>query len=464
MGTVNNLTSSGQKHLTYAIGTAAVPTQRSASRRKPLAGAYVALLLFLLIYFSRPEDWIPGLAVVPMAKIAGGLAFLALLFSLKQLRSSLPREVIYLTLLVGQLFLAAAISSVWRGGAVQSTLNFAKVLLIVAVMSVVVITPSRLRRLIFIQAASVAVVAAVAVWRGHLLLGRLEGIFGAYYSDPNDLALAVIISLPLCLALLFLSRGVLQKAVWEVAILVMLYAVFSTGSRGGFVALVVTAAVFLWEFAIRGRRRYLLALALFAGAILLQLSGSVLVGRLKGTLNAKDDAAAAYASGQARQQLFWRSIEVTKQHPLFGVGPGNFDQVSGLWHTTHNSFTLMSAEGGLPALVLYVLILACGFKNLRAAKRLAPKGTESRLLAGALFASLVGYAVGSFFLSVAYAFFPYILIGYTTAVLSIARRYAAQAHKFAPARQGTLEKQPYGQTTESGISSLSSEILSASRP
>jgi putative inorganic carbon (hco3(-)) transporter len=443
-------------HYSGAILSDSVPTQRCAPQRKPLVAAYVALLIFMIIYFSRPEDWIPGLSVIPLAKIAGVLASLALIFSLKQIRSTLPREVIYLILLVAQLFLAAAMSPVWRGGAVQSTLNFSKVLVIITVMSVVVNTASRLRRLIFIQAASVAAIASVAVWKGHLLLGRLEGTFGAYYSDPNDLALAIIISLPLCLALLFLSRGALQRVAWALAILVMLYTIFSTGSRGGFVALIVTAAVFLWEFAIQGRRRYLFALTVLASVILLQFSGSVLIGRLKGTLNANDDTAAAYASGQARQQLFWRSVEVTEQHPLFGVGPGNFDQVSGQWHTTHNSFTLMSSEAGLPAFILYVLILFCGFKNLRATKRLARRHTESRLLAGALLASMAGYVVGSFFLSVAYAFFPYILVAYTTALLSIARKSAAHARQFESNRQTTQENQFYMQPAESEIHFLRS--------
>jgi putative inorganic carbon (HCO3(-)) transporter len=386
------------------------------SRRQSLVGAYVSLLLFMVVYCARPEDWIPGLSVVPLAKLTGIVALLALVFSLKHTRQHLPREVLYLILLIGHLFLASAMSSVWRGGALQKTLEFAKVLLIVYAISVAVNTTSRLRWLIFIQAASVAVIAAVAVWKGHLLGGRLEGTLGAYYSDPNDLALAIIISLPLCVALLLISRSGPQRVAWALAILVMLYAALSTGSRGGFVALIVTAAVLLWEFAIRARRHYLLALAVLAGVVLWQFSSAVLLGRLKGTFNQQEDTAAAYDSAEGRQQLFWRSIEVTKQHPLFGVGPGNFQEISGSWHETHNAFTQMSAEGGVPAFILYVLILWCAFKHLRATKRLARGRRESSLLARALLASLAGYAVGSFFLSVAYAFFPYFLVGYAMAL------------------------------------------------
>ena len=94
-----------------------------------------------------------------------------------------------------------------------------------------------------------------------------------------------------------------------------------------------------------------LVFAALLGVIVLQSSSGMLVGRLKGTFNPKEDTAAAYASTQDRQQLLWRSIEVTKEHPLFGVGPGNFAQLSGNWHVAHNSFTQMSSEGGIPALI-----------------------------------------------------------------------------------------------------------------
>jgi putative inorganic carbon (HCO3(-)) transporter len=442
MGTAMSFTLSPAGDAVNAVAMDSTSVRRRISRRIPLAGAYVSLLLFMVVYCARPEDWIPGLSVVPLAKITGILALLTLMFSLKQFRYALPREVVYLILLVGQLLLAAAMSPVWRGGAVQKTLDFAKVLLIVIVMSVAVNTAIRLRRLIFIQATSVAVIAAVAVWKGRLLLGRLEGTLGAYYSDPNDLALAIIISLPLCLALLFLSRGVLQRVGWAVAILLMLYAVISTGSRGGFVSLIVTAVVFLWDFAIRGRRRYLLALAMLAGVVLWQSSSGLLVGRLKGTFNFEGDTAVTEASAEARKQLFLRSVDVTKQHPLFGVGPGNFQEISGFWHETHNSLTQMSSEGGVAAFVLYVLILGCGFKNLIATKRLARGRTESSLLARALLASLAGYAVGSFFLSVAYAFFPYFLVGYTTALFQIAKKSASRSKD----RESISQEMPENET------------------
>ena len=66
------------------------PQKRSAT-----SGAFFWLSVFYVVYCVRPEDWIPGLSHVPMAKIAGIFAFLGLLASLGRTQrkfNSLPRE------------------------------------------------------------------------------------------------------------------------------------------------------------------------------------------------------------------------------------------------------------------------------------------------------------------------------------------------------------------------------------
>ena len=177
-----------------AVATS-VKTQRT-SRAKPLSWAYGLLLLFMVVYCARPEDWIPGLAVIPIAKVAGLLALCAFLMSVGGIPLKFPREVRYLLLLVGVLFLAAIFSPVWRGGAFQTTLNFAKLLPIVLTMTFVVNTLPRLRRIIFVQVASVTAVSIAAI-KAHVLLGqRLEGALEGNYSNPNDLAIAIALSFP----------------------------------------------------------------------------------------------------------------------------------------------------------------------------------------------------------------------------------------------------------------------------
>ena len=102
--------------------------------RRPLQFAYFCLILFMLVYYARPEDWIPGVSVIPLAKTTGALLILAFLLSLGQVRGLVPREVIYLVLLLLQFFLSVPFSPVWRGGAFWNTLNFAKVVPVVFVL------------------------------------------------------------------------------------------------------------------------------------------------------------------------------------------------------------------------------------------------------------------------------------------------------------------------------------------
>ncbi len=413
--------------LVRVMTTDSITAPRTIPHRKPLGAAYISLLLFMVVYCARPEDWIPGLHYLPLAKITGGLAILALLFALRSNLQRLPREVIYLIVLIIQLWVAVPMSPVWRGGAFNTMLDFTKVLPIIVVMTLVVNTIKKLRWLILVQAGSVAAIAAATIWKGRQLGGRLEGALGGIYGNSNDLAFAIAISVPLCLFFLFRSKSRLGKTIWALAILVMVYALFLTASRAGLISLVAATATCLWELAIRGRRRYLLVVAVVAGVAFWVFAGNRVGSRFDATAQTTDaERASAYLSAQQRWDLLAQSLKETARHPLFGVGPGNFQVVSGSWHVTHNSYTQMSSEGGVLAFLLYVMILWRGFVNLAATKGLPRSAEDRRILAGALRASLVAFVFGSFFASEAYQFFPYFLVAYTTALYRISAREAIE--------------------------------------
>lgn len=402
------------------MATDPIAVPRAIPHRKPLGAAYVWLLLFMVVYCARLGEWIPGLHSLRLAATTGGLAIIALLFALRNNRQRLPRELIYLILLFVQLWMTVPLSPVWRGGAFSTMRDFTKVLPIIIVMALVVNTMKKLRWLIVVQAASVATIAAATIWKRHQFNGRLEGALNGMYSNPNDLAFAIAISVPLCLYFLFRSRSKLGKNIWAVAILVMVYAVFLTASRGGLIALVAAVAMCLWEFAVRGRRRYLLVVTVVAGIAFWVYAAKEVSSRFDATARSTSaEQTSAYGSTQERWDLLIRSLKVTAKHPLFGVGPGNFEVVSGHWRVTHNSFTQISSEGGVLAFVLYIMIFWRGFANLAATKRLSRPVKETRILASALRASLVAFVFGSFFASEAYQFFPYLFVAYTTALYRI---------------------------------------------
>lgn len=439
---------------------ASAPLQRgSAPKREPQAGAFFWLSAFYVVYCARPEDWIPGLAYVPLAKISAVFALLGLVMSAGRSKrgfGDLPREAKYFFGIIGMLFISALLSPIWKGGAFLKTLDFAKAPVAWVLTFLVITNFARLRRIIFIQAASVAVIALVSVVKGHSH-PRLEGVIGGIYSNPNDLAFAIVLSLPFCFAFLLSTSSIPRKVVWAASMLVMCTALFLTASRAGFIDLVVTGAVCLWVFGIKGKRIHLVA----AAALVALVVGLSAGGRLKDRFfaisgNDLDDKidVSAHGSYEQRRLLMVESIKGVAHYPL-GIGMGNFPNYSGTWREVHVAYLEIAVEGGIGSLVLYLLFFGRGFSNLKQLRRVATYDPEINLFTGALYGSLIGFFVGACFAPEAYEYFPYFAVAYTSVLLAIVKdreqtvppldfsrespgRWKAQsrAGEFAPARRG----------------------------
>jgi len=126
-------------------------------------------------------------------------------------------------------------------------------------------------------------------------------------------------------------------------------------------------------------------------------------------------------SGSAadRKDVFKKSLKETVEHPLFGIGPGMFQLVSGKWIGTHNTYTQLSSEAGIPALLLFLWILKRAFSNLWYAKK--SKNDEIRLFANAVQAALLGLVVGGWFVHAGYQAYVYFLIAHTSVLCRLAR-------------------------------------------
>lgn len=402
------------------MSASAAILENSTAKRQPFEAAYVSLLLFMLVYCARPEDWIPGVHLIPLAKITGLIVILAGVVSLGQSRRRLPREALYLVFLTGCIWLSVPFSPVWKGGAFWHAFEFTKVVPVIFIMVLALTSLARLRRLIFVQTACVAVISLVSIWKAHLYKGRLQGVLNGNYSNSNDLATQMVICLPFCMLFLLQARNPLRKLAWGFVIVIMTYAVLLTGSRGGFLAWAVVMAACVWQFGILGRRRWLLALGL-VGVILVGLAGGVVSERFGAILNAEDNAT-AYASAQARKKLFLQAIVETIEHPLFGIGAGNFPVLSGNWLEDHNIFTELSAEAGIPALIFLLMIFWRSFRNLRETRRTKERRSERMMWAQGLYASLLGLTVATFLSPDAYQYFVYFFLFYPTALLLITRQ------------------------------------------
>jgi O-antigen ligase len=393
-------------------------------KKDVLSWPFFWLTAFYVVYCARPADLVRVLGHIPLAKITGLLALVSLILAAGKTPrrfKDIPKEGSYLLAMIVLLFIGAFLSPVWRSGAFFSTMDFAKVYVAWALTFLLITNLTRLKRIIFLQSASVAVIALMAIVKGRSI-PRLNGVMGGFYSNPNDMAFAIVLSIPFCVAFLLSAKGPVRKALWCFGMLAMAVALVLTASRAGFIDLVIAGTVCLWHFGIKGRRFYLILVTVFLGSVLLLVSGQRLMQRfyaISGSDLTTGEEETARASYEERRELMIRALGAIARYPVFGVGVGDFLVYAGMWKDVHASYLQIAADGGIPVLILYLLFFFRGFSNLKALKRSKNLDPETKLFLGALISSLVGFMVGACFAPEAYQFFPYFTVCYTSVFLAI---------------------------------------------
>jgi hypothetical protein len=385
----------------------------------PTRMAFFWLSGFFVVYCARPEDWIPGLKFFPLAKITAILAMWGLFTALgrtKRTYKDLPQEARFLLIMIGLLYFGAFLSPVWRGGALIRTIDFSKIYVAWVLVFLLVTTFDRLRRIIFVQVFSVVVICAAAIAKGHGT-PRLEGVLGGIYSNPNDLAFAIVLSMPFALAFMVTAKNAVVKVFWLCAMLVMMVAIFMTASRAGFIDLVISGGVTLYYFGIKGRRFYLIVATGLVGTVVMAAAGGKLYDRFTALSGDSTTDQSAYGSYEDRKYLMVRAIDAIEHYPVFGIGVRNFPTYSLIWHDVHMTYLQICAEGGIAVLILYLMFFYRGFKNLKIIRQTKNLDPDIVLFVGALQSSLVGFVVGACFAPEAYQFFPYFAVAFTATLL-----------------------------------------------
>ena len=401
----------------------------------PTKNAFFWLSGFFLVYCARPEDWIPGLKYFPLAKITAIMAIWGLLNSMgrtKRTLKDIPKEGKILLALIGLMFFGAFLSPIWKGGAVNKMLDFSKIYVAWSLTFLLITSFARLRRIIYIQAASVVVVCIVSIIKGHSM-PRLEGVLGGIYSNPNDLAFAIVLSMPFALAFLVTAKSAFIKALWVMGLLWMLIAIFLTASRAGFLDMIIMGTVTLWHFGIKGKRPMLIVATAFFGILMMAVAGGKLFDRFSALSGNSTTDASAEGSYEDRKYLMLRAVEGMEEYPIFGLGARNFITYSKIWHEVHMTYLQIGVEGGIPVLILYLMFFARGFKNLRILRKTKNLDEHTILFIGALHASLIGFVVGALFAPEGYQFFPYFAVAFTATLLqTVKEREQEQGQGDAP--------------------------------
>jgi O-antigen ligase len=302
------------------------------------------------------------------------------------------------------------------------------------------------------------VLAVLAILFGNMEQDRLVLDRGRF-TNPNDLAQILLMGFPFWwyVALNPNLKRSRRVGSW-LAMIPIFMAMSKTGSRGALVASMIVALVLFWRSSVS--HKVLLA----AGVLVLVLLGAVFLpattkeryftffkGDEDSTGSELTMEGKAVSSTYGRWHLLKDSVTLTLLHPVFGVGPGEFDVAQDLysravryhkgdWQVTHNTYTEFSSECGLPALILYCLAFFSAFRLARVPKSgLAQPSPGNGEVASASFClrlSLLSYLVSSLFGSFAYQTqFP-VLAGLAVAFSRTAAQELRAAAQRAPAPEG----------------------------
>jgi len=303
--------------------------------------------------------------------------------------------------------------SFWRGGSFTIFILVLQALVLVAFMAAFVQTIPDCLRVIYTVALAVAAIGILSLVMGggragSTRLGLGSGVLTL--ADANILCLYIIIGLPFLWLSASLKTG-FEKILLMSLTVPMLAAAARTGSRMGLLALVAGLVLYLIFSSAKQR-----LIVITSGIVFLMtvpfFTGQDIRERFTTYFHAQSvQAEEAAQSAEARKQLLIRSLEMTAEHPILGVGPGEFmdaeAQEAGeqgqkpLWHYSHNSYTELSSETGIAGLVLFAIALFGAYRGL---SRIRNKNPSRRVRRAALFTQMAVLitAVAAFFLSCAY--------------------------------------------------------------
>src|SRR3989442_476191 len=137
-------------------------------------------------------------------------------------------------------------------------------------------------------------------------------------------------------------------------------------------------------------------------------------------------------SSTARREGLAMAFGLVPEHPLLGLGLGQHGLKfveNGLgWTRVHNVFLEIGADLGVPALIVYLLIVRqvlVAARGCQVQPDGAPGASEERALAGGGETALWGDVTGALFHPVSYHFYFFYLAGFAVALHSMAKRTSA---------------------------------------
>jgi len=395
--------------------------------------AFVGVYLFTFLLYLRPNELFPEIfgdtPIIKFIAISTVLAYVASKLSNGEPLTIWPTEVKMVMVLVGISFMLMPFSP--APGESWDFFNdtFSKVVIVFILMVNLLDSHKRLFSLfnvLLVGALWIAYGAIQTYIEGKYLLiakgiTRIAGVGGGMFGNPNDLANALDMVIPLAIALGLSRKGVLRWIYFGAAAVLAL-GVLITFSRGAFLGLVTIAAFLMFKL-FRGKRIKMVFIGSLVVVFLMVAAPGGFGSRMSSIFdNDKDQT----GSASERQELLKRGLLIAVARPL-GVGLANYHMYSLKEQKAHNGYIEISGELGLLGLLAYLIINFKPLSRLRKLERELEESTDGRssntyYLCVCVQAVLVAYIVCSMFASIQYFWYLYYPVAYAIGLCRVYER------------------------------------------
>lgn len=400
------------------------------------------VVLLLAIVAIRLHEVVPALSALRPALVLGVGGFIALwAASAQRSRSAVLSDPSLRWVVLYAVWAAITVPfAMWPGQGAGTLRSFLPAILLVAAVLLLVPSERTIVRVLFgfviasaINALAMVALASTTAW------GR--ALVGGGSLDSNDLALVMAITFPMALGVATRLSGWRRLACLGAALALVL-STTATGSRGGTIAFLVGALVFV--LGQRGSRKFVFLGLLVVAGVFAWFNASRSY-RYRMTELVKGEKDYNYTAYGGRKQIWERARLYTIQHPIVGVGVGNFPVAEGehletlgmvgKWSNAHNAYLQAFAELGFPGGLIFLgMLISTG---LRAAKHWRPRSNRSGGAAyhrPELLAAVLAFAAGSYFLSTAYFYSFFALVG----LIALSDRISSRVLSGVSAQPGAL--------------------------
>jgi len=176
------------------------------------------------------------------------------------------------------------------------------------------------------------------------------------FPDPHMLAFYLGLLIPLAVGLAINNKK--QRVLWLISFIILLTADLLTFSRGGYLGLfagIVFVGIFFWQ---KINYKYKISTAIFLlAAVIAMFVPSPVSQRFLSSFDLKE------GSNHGRLAMWSKAIDVSREHPLIGVGIGNYP-LEVLPTATyrdpiyaHNTYLDIAAETGIANSLIWMALL-----------------------------------------------------------------------------------------------------------